>query len=150
MYSFDGISWKSLCKDCQKYSKSISLIEDANNLTLKIETYSGGIYFYNSNFWGDAKGPSIKSAYPPKLINGSFGVLYSENSPVNITLRYGLNNKNLENKKELLNCPSGILRECLGDINLSAYTRGQKIYYGFEVKSYFWTTFSGAKTFTII
>ena len=137
-YSLDGIKFKLLCTNCDSYAKALKFAEGLNNLTVK--AIADKAYFKNIEFSVDSIAPKLKKSIASST--GVFNISYTEANPVRVFLNYGLNSTNLNNKKELLNCPYGSkLDLCSTSTNVSSFN-GKTLYYSFSVNDTFYSSSS--------
>ncbi len=126
-YSDNGERFGSLCRDCQSYNRRRNFNDGQHNLTVRGIDYDTN-YSDSVLFFVDSKKPVISYTYFRRnsYVNGTFPIKYHEEYLKNITLNYS------NNYFTKFDCPSGRNKECIFEVDLSAY-EGQEIEYNFIV-----------------
>jgi len=94
LYYYDNVngkgSWTRFCDKCMDFSKTITVSEGFNNITIKASDVLGNPSYFTVTFYVDSIAPQIWSTRPKQGVfgNGVFGVSYTETDLKNITLYY--------------------------------------------------------------
>lgn len=130
-YGDNGGSLKTLCRECNSYSKKKPFGDGFHQLII-YGLFEKGNISHSINFLVDSKKPRIIRSEPKRdeVTNGSnFYIKYSEENLKEILINF---NPSLV----LSNCnESGKDKECFFDLDLTAYD-GQYINYSFNVSDY--------------
>jgi hypothetical protein len=133
--SYDSITYKTLCKDCDNYNQTAFFGTDKDyTLTFRALDEGSIVDFGSITFTKDTTSPKIIRQMPRKnsYTNGTnpvFKVTYNEQKLGNITLFYKKPAISIYQHATLVNCTEGINQVCNTTLNLTSYNGQQLMYY---------------------
>ena len=149
-YSVDGGKFRTLCKNCNSYSRKKTFSDGNHTLIVKATDYAGNIGESVINFTVDSRKPRIIRQYPRNLkyTNGTFTVVYNEDNLKNVSLYYKGILETTYKEITKSTCESGIKKKCEFNVNLTEY-EGFHINYYFVVRNHVSETTGKVYTVTV-
>lgn len=133
----DNSRWKTLCRNCNGYSRKRTFKEGLNNLTIKAVDSFGNEAYKDLIFFIDSKNPRITKTQPKKgFADGVFEVEFREENPSSLILYYGNYQTGMKTKEINLNAEcieERISKKCNTFVNLDEFNN-QEIEYYFELE----------------
>ncbi len=122
----------TLCRHCMSYTRAKSFRDGHHKIKIIARDNAGNTNTREIEFTLDSRKPRIIRSYPArrKYGNGTFTVIYSETSPVRVTLYYSYDGENFKNVSNYA-CPGGRRAEC--SIRADNIEEG-RVYYYFEIE----------------